>query len=161
MLSPGLKNSVNSQLVTTCKRLLIALHCFTHLKKTASVFSGGGGVVGCAFSCFWMSAMIFKISGFSLWNCVACVLARFDSRTYRKKQEIRQLVSANRIRWNQSCIELKKFTWSSFELTFDSSLKFPYLPLMWGRNERNFKLELKVSNCPKSWLWPNSEKVFA
>ena len=47
---------------------------------------------------------------------------------------------------NQSCIEFKKFTRSSNELTFNSSSKFPSLSFMYERKERNFELELKVSS---------------
>ena len=46
----------------------------------------------------------------------------------------------------QSCIEFKKFTRSSNELTFNSSSKFPSLSFMNKRKERNFELELKVSS---------------
>ena len=45
----------------------------------------------------------------------------------------------------QSCIEFKKFTRSSNELTFNSSSKFPSLSMN-ERKERNFELELKVSS---------------
>ena len=47
---------------------------------------------------------------------------------------------------SQSCIEFKKFTRSSNELTFNSSSKFPSLSFMSERKERNFELELKVSS---------------
>ena len=39
---------------------------------------------------------------------------------------------------SQSCIEFKKFTRSSNELTFNSSSKFPSLSFMNERKERNF-----------------------
>ena len=51
-----------------------------------------------------------------------------------------------RVIQNQSCIEFKKFTRSSNELTFNSSSKFPSLSFMNERKERNFELELKVSS---------------
>ena len=71
-----------------------------------------------------------------------------------------------KLKIDQSCIEFKKFTRSSNELTFNSSSKFPSLSFMSERKERNFELELKVSSIELllnflnfRQLWENSSEI--
>ena len=59
---------------------------------------------------------------------------------------LNRIRGARAIGQQQICIEFKKFTRSSNELTFNSSSKFPSLSFMNERKERNFELELKVSS---------------